>query len=233
MNEAARLAREGASGGLVVIADSQSAGRGRHGRQWVSVPGQDLLLSIALRPRPSVAAQLLMLASLAAARATHDVGGVEATLKWPNDVRYGGRKLCGVLAESYQVGGDLIVVVGIGLNVNLDSVAARSSGIDATSLAEIVGRTVSRLETFKSLLGHCDRLYRELDSGESLVPEWSSKLETIGTDVTVVFRADARASQAIHGRAEGVDEAGRLLVRDVHGDLWPVSAGEVTLQASR
>ncbi|MSQ08704.1 MAG: biotin--[acetyl-CoA-carboxylase] ligase [Dehalococcoidia bacterium] len=252
MDDTSRLASEGAPEGLVVLADSQAAGRGRHGRAWVSWPGEDLLLSVVFRPRPSYVHQLLMLAALAAADTAENVTGVHPSIKWPNDVRIGGRKLCGVIAETRQgtlLSGSvrpgeaaasssdtLITVVGIGLNVNLDPPGAISSGKHeatsmATSLRAIAGGSVSRLATFTLLLKHMDRLYARLVRGDSLVPEWSSRLETIGSDVSVTVGSPPGPDRVVHGRAEGVDEVGRLLVRDSTGRLWPMSAGEVTLQS--
>jgi len=248
MDDASRLASGGAPEGLVVLADSQSAGRGRHGRAWVSKPGDDILLSVVFRPRPGYVHQLLMLAALAAADTAEDVTGVRPSLKWPNDVRVGGRKLCGVIAETRQgalpapvrpgeaadsSGGSLATVVGIGLNVNLDPPGAGEAASVATSLRLISGGPVSRLATFSVLLRHMDRLYARLVQGESLVPEWSSRLETVGSEVAVTVGDPQNPDRVVHGRAEGVDELGRLLVRDSAGRLWPMSAGEVTLQSPR
>lgn len=248
MDDATLLASEGAPEGLVVLADSQSAGRGRHGRAWVSKPGDDLLLSVLFHPRPGYVHQLLMLAALAAARTAEDITGVRPSLKWPNDVRVGGRKLCGVIAETRQAvlsgpvrqdeaaassDGSLITVVGIGLNVNMNPPGAGESVMAATSLRLIAGGPVSRLATFSVLLRHMDRLYARLVRGESLVLEWSSRLETAGREVSVSTGDPQNPDRVVHGRAEGVDELGRLLVRDSAGRLWPMSAGEVTLQPPR
>ncbi len=231
MDEAARQADSGAPDGLVVLADSQTAGRGRHGRSWESSPAEDLLVSVLLFPRPGFIHQLLMLAALSAAQVAEDIAGVRATLKWPNDVRVGGRKLCGVLAETRQ-GADarLMSVLGIGLNVNLDPARA-PAGIQPASLRSLTGAPVSRLAAFRSLIRSLDRSYARLVRGESLVPEWSARLETIGKEVTVSPGGHGAAVGVIKGVAEGVDDLGRLLVRDAAGIVWPLSAGEVTLQS--
>jgi BirA family biotin operon repressor/biotin-[acetyl-CoA-carboxylase] ligase len=246
MDEAAALAARGAPEGLVVLADAQAAGRGRHGRAWVSRPGDDLLFSVVLYPRPGFVHQLLMLAALAAAGAAEDVTGQRPTLKWPNDVRAGGRKLCGVIAESRSGPGGpiatrpaeapvtasrLAAVIGAGMNVNLDP-SRPDAPPGATSLREIAGRPVSRVDAFRAALARMDRLYLRLVRGESLVAEWSSRLETVGQNVTVAIGDPRRPDRVISGMAEGVDDMGRLLVRDPAGRLWPLAAGEVTLQSS-
>jgi BirA family biotin operon repressor/biotin-[acetyl-CoA-carboxylase] ligase len=124
-------------------------------------------------------------------------------------------------------------VTGIGLNVNMDAATARSAGVEATSLHEIAGEPVSRVQTFRSLLTEMDRRYLALLRGESLLDEWRARLETIGRRVSVTFRHAAVGGQAVKGQAEGVDELGRLLVRDDRGRVWPLAAGEVTLQSPR
>jgi BirA family biotin operon repressor/biotin-[acetyl-CoA-carboxylase] ligase len=228
MDAAASLSGVGVSEGAVVVADTQTRGRGRHGRQWQSTAADNLLVSVVLYPRPGIAGQVSIAAALAVRQAVLSVTGVLPALKWPNDVRHAGRKLCGVLVEMHQ-GQGLVAVAGIGLNVN--SAPDDSEGVRATSLSAISGRLVDRVRVLDSLLGSFDRYYVSLVEGNSLVPEWAGALETIGQRVTVTFLAGAPRDQTVSGIAEGVDELGRLLVRDDGGRLWPLAAGEVTLQA--
>lgn len=233
MDEARSAAADGAAEGLVVLAEEQSAGRGRHGRRWLSAPGRDVLMSVLLRPDERVAGQLLMMAALGAGRAVDALTGARSTVKWPNDVRVEGRKVCGVLAESESGPEGVIAVVGIGLNVNSDeSEWLPDVARTATSLRLIAGQEVPREEAVRALLGELDALYRRLRSGGSVRDEWAERLDTIGLEVEVTWRSDA-GDNCVRGWAEGVDGAGCLLVRDAAGRVWTVAAGEVTLEEVR
>jgi BirA family transcriptional regulator, biotin operon repressor / biotin---[acetyl-CoA-carboxylase] ligase len=230
MDEAARMAAEGAPEGLVVIADRQTAGRGRHNRRWVSQDGQDILISVLLYPRPGITAQMTVLGALSAAQAVEEVAGVRPSLKWPNDVLVAGKKICGVLTESLQTGTEVSAVIGIGLNVNMGPAEYSERGLSATSLSAVAGRPMSRLNAFSALLRSIDRNYARLVAGDSLVPDWSARLETLGKRVTVTAQSGNPHNRTLSGLATGVDGSGRLLVRDDSGTVWPLAAGEVTLQ---
>jgi BirA family biotin operon repressor/biotin-[acetyl-CoA-carboxylase] ligase len=230
MDDAARLAAESEPEGAVVVADEQTAGRGRHRRGWVSPAGKDLLFSVLFRPRPAVAAEIQVLAALAAAAAVERFCGVGAAIKWPNDVRVGGAKIAGVLAESVQGANGLSVVAGIGLNVNSQPSSYGVPGLRATSMLELAGRQFSRPEVLDALLGEMNRMYTAICSGQTLIPAWRSRLETLGKPVRVTLGSPDSPQKVVTGVAEDVDELGRLLVRDGNGRLWPMAAGEVTLQ---
>lgn len=229
MDEAWGWAAAAEPEGLVVVADMQTAGRGRHGRSWSSQAGRDLLLSIVVRPRVAFSHELLVMASLACARVARSNTGRDATIKWPNDVRCDGRKLAGILAESQQQSDGLVAVVGIGLNVNTDrSVAYDAPG--STSLKELAGGELDRAEVLGQLLDEMDGMYRSLASGATLVPEWRGALETIGQRVTVSSVDPRSPGVIVEGLAKDVDEHGRLLVEADDGMMRAVSAGEVTLR---
>ncbi len=230
MDEAARMANDGAPEGLVVLADSQTAGRGRHSHGWVSQDGEDILLSVLLYPRPGIVGQMTVLGALSAAQAVEEVTGVRPSLKWPNDVLVAGKKISGVLTEARQTGGEVSAVIGIGLNVNLDPAGQSARRLQATSLSAIAGRPVSRLGAFSSLLRRIDRNYARLLAGDSLLPEWSARLDTLGKRVTITTPGGGPGTRTLSGLATGVDGSGRLLVRDDTGTVWPLGAGEVTLQ---
>lgn len=228
-----RLAENGALEGTLVVADYQTAGRGRLDRRWWSPPGSNLLLSILLRPvflMPHQAQRLTMLCSLAVCDAIAATTGLRAGVKWPNDVLLGGKKVCGLLAELGIVGAQLdYVVVGIGLNVN-----ARFEGSDAptlmapaTSLKIEAGREVSRLAVLAALLERVEWRYERLRSGELPHDEWQSRLVTLGQQVQVTL-----TDRALNGRAVGVDADGALLVRRADGEIERVLAGDVTLRGS-
>lgn len=225
MDEARRAGLDGEPEGLVVLADAQTAGRGRMDRSWVSPPGRDLLLSVLFRPPPAAAPQLPMLAGLAVAQTLDALAIRRPALKWPNDVRIGGKKIAGVLSEMEHGPAGSFAVVGIGLNVNMDPAAAPEIAGIATSLRAVNGRDAVRRDVLLLLLGELDSLYARVRAGESLVGPWSERLETLGRQVVVKW-----GGETVRGLAEGVDEQGRLLVRDHTGRLRELPAGEVTSQ---
>lgn len=153
-----RLLPEDAPEGAVAVADEQTAGRGRLGRDWVAPPGSSVLASIALRPDVPTAklAELSLVAGRACARALAEVAGVTAEVKWPNDVLVGGRKVAGILAEAREGR----VVLGIGVNVfqTADQLPGRAQ-YPATSLLIETGRRISRPALLASLLDHLEREY--------------------------------------------------------------------------
>jgi BirA family biotin operon repressor/biotin-[acetyl-CoA-carboxylase] ligase len=211
-------ANAGAPDGLVVVADYQSAGRGRFERKWESPPGKSLLFSVLLRPGAHglpVAQRHLAVAavSLALAEATKVVAGVEVELKWPNDLLSRDRKLAGVLAESAADGG---LVVGAGVNVDWAPEQA------ATYLSAVAGRPVDRAELLVEALLGLDRLYGRWDQ---VSERYRQTCATVGRQVTVLLAAGV---PPLDGKAVAIDEHGRLVVRDGDGALVTVAAGDVT-----
>jgi BirA family transcriptional regulator, biotin operon repressor / biotin---[acetyl-CoA-carboxylase] ligase len=221
-------ARSGAQEGLVLVAEAQTAGRGRMGRRWVSPPRSALTFSVLLRP--GVPAALLgwmpLLAGVAVASALRGTAGVDARLKWPNDVLAGDAKLAGILAERW---GEAIVV-GTGINVfqRRDELAVPT----ATSLfltAPAAG-TGMRERLLTAVLGELARWYRAwLDQphpgdpdGCGLREEYLRRSGTVGAAVTVMLPG----GQSLTGTAAGIDAAGRLEMRTGTG-LVRISAGDV------
>lgn len=230
-NDVAReLAAQGAPEGTVVVADEQTAGRGRMGRRWLAPAGTCLLCSILFRPQlPADRAQwLTMLCSMAAADAVERLAGVRASLKWPNDliVRAGRwRKLAGVLTETGVVGERLaFVVVGVGVNVNVPPGRLAGLAPGATSLLAETGREVDRVALLAELLGEVEARYGALEAGESPRDEWAGRLATLGRAVRVVTEEGV-----VSGVAESVDRRGALLVRTPDGGLQRFLVGDVTL----
>lgn len=224
------LADPPAPDGAVVIAEAQTAGRGRQGRPWHSPPGSALLLSAIYRPAlaPETMQRVTMAAGLALAGALSPLLGDAFALKWPNDGVVRGQKLCGILCEATWLGDRLAaVVVGIGLNVRADF-----SGTDladtATSLETALGRPVERLALLAALLPRLDHwVARAADP--AIVAAWRAQLGTLGKRVTVYTAPDQFAGPAYSGIAEDVDEAGALLVRLRSGEIRRVLAGDVGL----
>jgi BirA family transcriptional regulator, biotin operon repressor / biotin---[acetyl-CoA-carboxylase] ligase len=224
---------EGAGGaeGLVLVAEEQTAGRGRMGRSWVSVPGASLTFSVLLRPVPVPAARrgwLPLLTGVAVASAVRSVAGIDAVLKWPNDVLVGDRKLAGILAEQSPQGS--AVVVGIGLNVTTPAGALPVSpaGLPATSLL-VEGAAVSREDVLLGILGQLERWYvafrADPDPARTgLLAAYRELCATLGRTV----RVELPASRVLTGIARDIDTDGRLLIADSSGgSLTPVSAGDI------
>ena len=225
MDIARQEAQRGASDGAVVIADEQTAGRGRLQRTWLSPKG-NVTLSVILRPQLTHMPSLIMLASLAVVHCIRHVTGLEPQIKWPNDVLINGRKVCGILIET-DIRGTAVnyAVIGIGINVKLKLADFTEIQATATSLSQELRRDVSRLAVIRSLLIEIDRFYRALATGESLYEEWRDNLVTLGQRVRVT------AGKTIYeGVAESVAMDGSLLLRDDGGRLVTIVAGDVTLR---
>ncbi len=226
MEVARKLAREGAPEGTVVIADVQTAGRGRLGRSWLSPQGS-LAMSLVLRPPLEYLPGMVMIASLAVVRAIEKMTGLGCVIKWPNDVLIGGKKVCGILVESETAAKQInYAILGIGVNVNFDpSVFPEISEI-ATSISYELGREVDREEFSCLLLFELEKLYLKLQAGgySSVYKRWRERLETLGKLVTV-----KSADGVEKGRAEDVTEHGSLLLRRTDGSLVEIVAGDVTV----
>jgi len=225
-----KLARDGVPEGVVVFAESQTEGRGRLGRRWISPRGQGLWFSILLRPalRPQEATQLTLVAATALARAIREHTGLAPDVKWPNDLLLRGRKVAGILTElTAETDRIRHVVVGLGLDVNQ---AAGDFPPElrriATSLRLEAGRPFNRAGLAVAILHALDQDYARLKAGqfEALAAEWEGLCTTLGREVTVHV-----GSRRIRGRAESLDAEGALLVRTEHGHLERITGGDVTL----
>ncbi len=225
MDEARRLAREGAAEGTAVTTEVQTVGRGRLQRAWLT-PGGNIAISIILRPALPDLPCLIMISSLAVARSIKAVTGLDTQVKWPNDVLIGGRKVSGILIES-DIQGKLVnhSVIGIGINVNLSLADFPEIRPIATSLSEALGREVSRLALVRRLLVEFEELYLRAVNGEGVYEEWRDRLVTLGCRV----RASSQTS-VFEGTAESVSRDGSLLIRGTGGTLFRVIAGDVTLR---
>lgn len=208
-----QLSRAGAPEGTVVLADHQTAGRGRRGRPWASPPGLGLWFSVLLRPfRPAREAPLLALLAAAAVRATvSEAADVPARIKWPNDVVVGRAKLAGILAEVEGPAAHPACIVGIGLNVNqTESDFPPELRGQATSVHLAAGRAFPREALLHRILHHMATRYRQA-LGEGFAPllaEVARHSATLGRPVEV-----AEAGRAWSGLAVGLAPDGALLVR--------------------
>jgi len=219
-------ARRGALEGTAVVADEQTAGRGRLKRTWLSPKGS-LALSVILYPSLANLPSLIMLASLAVVHAIEAVTGLWSQIKWPNDVLVGGRKVCGILIES-SVRGKVVdyAVIGIGINVNLRLADFPEIESMATSLSDELGSPVPRLGLVRRLLVEMERLYLALQAGGSVYEEWRDRLVTLGQRVRVKSWASV-----YEGVAESVGRDGSLHLRHPDGRLSKIVAGDATLHA--
>ena len=227
MDEIRILAERDEPEGAVVIAEEQTAGRGRFNRAWISPRGQNLSFSVLLRPTAEQLPFLNMAATLAVSRAVGEIAGLEPTIKWPNDVRVNGRKVSGILIEAaMEQESASHAVVGIGVNVNFDPSEYPEIAPFATSIFRETGRRTDRTAVLRLLLEHFDDLYRTVKEGRSLTRQWASQLETLGRTVQVRWR-----DQVLEGRAKAIDDRGNLVLERPDGSTVTALAGEVTLQS--
>ncbi|HKB38982.1 MAG TPA: biotin--[acetyl-CoA-carboxylase] ligase [Gemmataceae bacterium] len=178
------LAGDAEADGLVLVAREQTAGRGQHGRTWLSPAGSSVLLSAVLFPPPALRrpAILTAWAAVSVCETVHELTGLDATIKWPNDVFLGGRKTCGILIEQRQG-----VVIGIGLNVNQTGEMFHAASLtEATSLAVPTGQEFDCRDVTRRLIGRLDAGFRRLAEGdlEPLEASWRERLGLLGKPVT-------------------------------------------------
>jgi BirA family biotin operon repressor/biotin-[acetyl-CoA-carboxylase] ligase len=226
-----KLARDGVKEGAVVFAESQTKGRGRLGRNWLSPARKGLWFSILLRPdlRPQETTQLTVAAATALWRAIHDQTGLRPEIKWPNDILVRGRKTAGILTElSAELDHVKYVILGIGVDVNLTaSEFSTDLRKTATSLRIELGKPVLRPELATAILRELDRDYARVCAGKfaNVADEWEEHCTTIGRNVAIHI-----GERQVRGRAESLDEDGALLVRTEHGHLERIIGGDVTLE---
>lgn len=224
MDVARAGAEAGAREGTLVLAEEQTAGRGRFQRTWVSPAGKNLYFTLILRPEAQRFRSLSIGAALAICQAVEEIAGLEPRIKWPNDVRVGERKLAGILIEGETSGQTpRYALVGIGVNVNYDVEEAQEIAAIATSLKRELGREMDRELLLAAVLNRFERLYHEATG--SVLEAWRARLETLGRRVRV-----ALAGETYEGLATGVDGSGNLLLELEDGRTLTLEAGEVTLQ---
>jgi len=227
MRRAAELAEQGEPEGAVVVAEEQTAGRGRLGRSWASPAGSGLYLSLVLRPRIAAAdAPALTLAlGLAVGRAVHRLAGIACDLRWPNDVLIGERKCAGILSEMAAEGAQVrYVIAGIGVNVNQAEFPPHLAAT-ATSLRQQTGAEYSREALLAEILAEVDRYLAVLvDRGPAAIVELFTRASSYAAGRRVVVSS---GSGDVRGVTAGLTPAGVLLLRHDDGTVTPVLAGSV------
>ncbi|HEX2269151.1 MAG TPA: biotin--[acetyl-CoA-carboxylase] ligase [Pyrinomonadaceae bacterium] len=227
--EVARHASEGAAEGLAIIADEQTAGRGRLQRAWSSPKGAGLYFSVLLRPVIAVEKWPLItfMAALAVGDALSDACGVTTDIKWPNDLLSGERKICGILAESVETPSGRAVVLGMGINLTADAYPVELAAV-ATSVSEASGRAAEREPLLAALVQALSRWYsllHEPDGSEKIVAAWSSRSSyASGKRVQV-----ANGDEVWQGITRGVENDGALRLETTDG-IRSVRAGDVSIR---
>lgn len=210
--------------GTVVIAESQTGGRGRMGRKWISPEG-GIWLSVVLKPRmqPLHAPRITLLAGVAVAKTIRNFG-LPAKIKWPNDVLINGKKVCGILTE---IGAEMdsiqYIVVGIGIDANVDTETFPEEFRDSsTSLKNELGYDINRVEFVQKLLIELESLYLKFqkEGFTSIIEEWRMMSATIGQWVKITTQ-----SRIMYGEAVGVDSDGALILETGEGRLEKIVAG--------
>jgi BirA family biotin operon repressor/biotin-[acetyl-CoA-carboxylase] ligase len=239
--QALYLAHNGSEEGVVVLTDSQTAGKGRLGRNWIDRAGCNVLSSTILYPSFPLYF-LVMMASLAVVDAIADTCDVPATIKWPNDVLIEDKKVCGILIETRMTpSGRMAAIVGIGVNVNgnitsTQSANAETLAMTATTLEAACGQRVSREQFIARLLHHLEEMYLPLQQAtqnnqdapidelpsRAIQRRWRSRLSTLGRTITV-----QQGNNVLSGIAEDVSDSGELFLRCHSGEGVRITWGDI------
>tara|TARA_Y100000590_G_scaffold134399_2_gene153731 strand:- start:7453 stop:8247 length:795 start_codon:yes stop_codon:yes gene_type:complete len=227
-NEVARYAVKGASEGLAVGAGYQSQGRGRLDRQWISTEGSSILVSVLLRPDEDYVNHIVIMAALALESFIGELDNdIPAQIKWPNDILIQGKKVAGILVErikSDQPGVNDIVILGMGINMNLDTSKIPEISDISTSIYNFTGEKVDLIGGYKLLFENLEKYYESLKMGTDLLSIWKDKLITIGRPVQI-----ENGGEEFNGIAEDVDDTGSLIVRRQDGSYTSVVAGDALI----
>lgn len=226
-----RMAAQGAPNGTVVIANAQTAGRGRLDRSFQSPEGKGIYLSVLLRPEVPMErwATVTALAGVAVCDAVEEICGVRPGLKWPNDPVLGSRKLCGILTELVTDGaGKPCIVLGIGINV-LQTASDFSPEVReiATSIAQELGRPVSRAALIASLIHGLERMNRAFCTGETAdyLEAYRRDCVHLGKQVQLISGSARETVEAL-----SIDQDFGLVVRGADGAQWTVRSGEISVR---
>lgn len=233
--DAKHFAEEGAPHGAIVVAERQTAGRGRRGRSWESPAGKSIYFTIIVRPKfaPDKASMITLVMALAVAEAIREETGLSTKIKWPNDIVVNGKKVCGILTEMSmmpEMNEIQFLVAGVGVNVNQESVEEFPEGLRgmATSLKMESGRQIARAALLERILNHFEKDYeafgRTLDLS-GLQARYEAMLVSRDTRVLVLDPAGEYT-----GISRGISRTGELIVEKENGETILVYAGEVSVR---
>ena len=228
--EARRLAEKGAKDGTLVVAEYQTAGKGRRGRSWTSPSGTGIWMSLVLRPglEPACAPMITLLTGLAVSAGIEDYCGLKSQIKWPNDLTLEGKKICGILTEmSADMEMIRYVVVGIGINVNIEAVPEEIA-YKATSLYLESGKKIKRSGMIACIMKRMEEYYeRFLDTADlsCMLKEYEDRLVNMGRKVLVLA-----PKGEYQGVCLGINDDGELLVEREDGTVSRVMSGEVSVR---
>ena len=226
---ALQCAVEGCQEGTVIIADSQSKGRGREDRDWHSPPGTGIYMSVILYPRISLKGlpRITLVAAVAVAEALKSTAHIRVKIKWPNDLLLNNRKICGILTELCSLGNEInAVIVGIGINVNTPAGMFPADIADIASSILIETKEKFPLsEIIKSVIEYFDRYYAIFIEGgfESILSMWKDYSNIVGRKIQV-----KQSGTAVTGTVIDIDMDGALLVQDDNGVIQTIYFGEVS-----
>ncbi len=224
---AKKLAIQGYEEGTIVVAEKQTQGRGRVGREWFS-PFGGVWLSIILKPKipPQHAQKITLLVAVAIAKTIRKMYNLDAKIKWPNDVLIGNRKVCGILVEaSGEADRVNYMVVGVGVNINFDFRKIQPKLAEtAISISQALGKKVSRVEFVQNFLVEMEKAYNIFEAGDfnQILDEWKKLSSILGCKVKIVSYKETFVGEAVD-----VDEDGFLLVKLEDGLIRRVVAGDV------
>ena len=229
-NELKRQAEKGVKHGLLAVAEEQTAGRGRRGHAWVSPPGTGIWFSFLLKPEisPDKASMLTIVAAMAVSGAIREVTGLDAQIKWPNDIVVNGKKICGILTEMGTNGVKInYVLIGVGINVNLKEFPEEMQD-KATSLILEGGHEYDRNHVIAQVMKYFEINYEKFIQTcdfTHLLDDYHRILANLNQPVRVID-----GDRSFEGICRGIDEKGELLVERQNKEVVKVSAGEVSVR---
>lgn len=228
--QAKKIALEGAKEGTIIISEEQTAGKGRRGKYWVSPPNTGIWMSVVLRPdiMPENASMLTLVAGLSVCKAIREITGLEALIKWPNDIVINGKKICGLLTEmNSEIDYVNFVVVGIGINVNTEGFPPELEKM-ATSLMIEGNKNYERKKIVNKILEIFEIYYKKyLDTEDltNMIEEYNTCCINIGREVQVISK-----HKNLQGKVKKITEKGELIITDSQGQDIEVTSGEVSVR---
>lgn len=231
-NYAKKIGEEEFQEGTLIIAEEQTAGRGRLGREWISPKSKGIWMTIMLKPdiKPEQATQITLIAAFAVVKAIKKICNIDVMIKWPNDVVIKGKKLCGILTEmGAEIDRINYLIVGIGINANTDKMDFVNSGLDiATSLKIQKGESIDRKLLISDVIKNFEELYIdfiEKGSIEHIIKDYKKVSATLGKEIKILTKGEERLGVALD-----INNYGHLIVKMDDGKIKEISSGEVSVR---